>query len=94
MDYQNIRLMMSQGARKMGLADWKMGASYVCSTTYVREFIKARPELAAYKSSHIDLLRSKKATTQVHACVSRWYKLYQRAINQPHKLRHAALMRF
>ena len=37
---------------------------------YVRNFVKTRPELRAYKTGHIDPLRAKKATAQVLALVA------------------------
>jgi hypothetical protein len=67
MDYQAIRLMFSQAAAEMKLVDWKRGDAYVVSRTYVRNFVKSRPELRAYTAGHIDAVRAKKATVQVHA---------------------------
>jgi hypothetical protein len=64
MDYQDIRHMMSQAAADAKRVDWKSGQPYVCSTSYVAAFVRSRPELRAYKTSHIDPLRSKKATAQ------------------------------
>lgn len=69
MDQQAVRLMLSNAAKKMGRVDWRRGDTYVVSRTYVAAFIKSRPELRTYKSSHIDPLRSKKATSQVCVCV-------------------------
>jgi hypothetical protein len=66
MDYQAIRLMFSQAAAEMKLVDWKRGDCYVVSRSYVRKFVKSRPELRAYKAGHIDAVRAKKATVQVH----------------------------
>ena len=63
-DYQQIRLMMSDAARRAKRTDWTHGKAYVVSTSYVSAFVRGRPELQAYKASHIDPLRSKKATAK------------------------------
>ena len=65
MDYQQIRLMFSEAAAKMQRVDWKWGQPFVCSTTYVAEFVRKCPELQAFKVSHVDPLRARKATPQV-----------------------------
>lgn len=65
MDYQAIRLMLSEAAADMNRVDWKRGDAYVVSRSYVRKFVKSRPELRAYKAGHIDPVRAKKATCQV-----------------------------
>ena len=70
LDYQLIRTQFSEAAATKGAIDWKTGEAFVVSTGYVSEFVRKRPELKAYKMSHIDPLRSKKATAQVLAmCV-------------------------
>jgi hypothetical protein len=68
LDYQNIRVMFAEAAAKAGRIDWKTGEPHVVSHAYVAEFVKNRPELHAYKVSHVDPLRSKKATAKVCAC--------------------------
>ena len=65
MDYQQIRLMFSEAAAKMHRVDWKWGQPYVCSTSYVADFVRDHPELKAFKMSHIDPIRARKATPQV-----------------------------
>ncbi|KAL1522343.1 hypothetical protein AB1Y20_017335 [Prymnesium parvum] len=65
MDYQQIRCMFSRAASAMGRQEWKPGEPYVCSTTYVARFVENRPELRAFKTSHVDPLRAKKATVEV-----------------------------
>ena len=67
MDYQAIQLMFSEAARDMKLVDWRKGDAPVVSISYVRAFVKNAPELHSYKTSHIDPLRAKKATTKVRA---------------------------
>ena len=47
LDYQQIRLMFSEAAAKMKRVDWKWGQPYICSTTYVAEFVRRSPELKA-----------------------------------------------
>ena len=51
----------------MKLVDWRKGDAPVVSISYVRAFVKNAPELHSYKTSHIDPLRAKKATTKVRA---------------------------
>eukprot|EP00966_Prymnesium_polylepis_P052384 1213050-Prymnesium_polylepis.1 len=65
LDYQNIRVMFAEAAAKAGRIDWKTGEPHVVSHAYVAEFVKSRPGLHAYKVSHVDPLRSKKATAKV-----------------------------
>jgi hypothetical protein len=69
MDYDAIRQMFSEAAAESGRVDWKRGDAYVCGETYVRDFVKSRPELKASKAGHVDPLRAKKATSQVCICV-------------------------
>ena len=73
MDYQQIRLMFSEAAARMNRVDWKWGQPFVCSTSYVADFVREHPELKAFKMSHIDPLRAKKATPQVFAIDSHLY---------------------
>ena len=71
MDLQALRLMFSHAAKDMKRVDWKLGDEPAVSRPYVTDFIKKRPELRMYKASHIDPIRSKKATPQVkreHCC--------------------------
>eukprot|EP00966_Prymnesium_polylepis_P205335 4758162-Prymnesium_polylepis.1 len=56
LDYQLIRTQFSEAAAARGLVDWKTGQTFVESTGYVSEFVRKRPELKAYKMSHIDPL--------------------------------------
>ena len=65
MDTKQIQIMMSQAASKKGMVDWKRGQPPAVSATYVRDFIKHHPELKSLKTSHVDPLRTKKATHQV-----------------------------
>ena len=65
LDYRQIRVMMSEAAAKKFGMQWDGGQRCVCSTSYVAKFVKSRPELRAFKTSHIDPLRAKKATAQV-----------------------------
>ena len=64
LDYQLIRTQFSEAAATKGAIDWKTGEAFVVSTGYVSEFVRKRPELKAYKMSHIYPLRSKKANAQ------------------------------
>ena len=61
MDTHAIRAMFSTAARDMKIVD----RGYVCSPTYVRNFIRSHKELTSCKASHIDPLRSKKASATV-----------------------------
>lgn len=65
LDYQQIRHMFSHAAARMKRVHWEAGHAYVCSTTYVADFVNSRDELKAFKASHVDPLRAKKATSQV-----------------------------
>eukprot|EP00966_Prymnesium_polylepis_P068167 1584445-Prymnesium_polylepis.1 len=67
LDFQNIRLMFQAAAKKAGRIDWLTGQPFAVSRGYVRKFVTARPELHPYTMSHIDPLRSKKATAKVNA---------------------------
>ena len=58
-----------EAAAKVGRIDWKTGEPHVVSHAYVAEFVKSRPGLHAYKVSHVDPLRSKKATAKVCFCL-------------------------
>ena len=72
MDLQALRLMFSHAAKDMNRVDWRLGDKPVVSRKYVSDFINKRPELRMYKASHIDPIRSKKASPQVnereHCC--------------------------
>lgn len=68
LDYQQIRCMFSHAAANMNKMPWKPGEPYVCSTSYVAKFVQTRPELRAFKASHVDPLRAKKATAEVCPC--------------------------
>ena len=65
MDFEAIRCVFVDAVRREQKVDWRTGKLYKVSLTYVRDFVESRPELKAYKASHIDPLRSKKATDQV-----------------------------
>ncbi|KAL1527748.1 hypothetical protein AB1Y20_009133 [Prymnesium parvum] len=65
MDYQQIQCMFSRAASAMGRQEWKPGDQYVCSTAYVAKFVQNRAELRAFKTSHVDPLRARKATVEV-----------------------------
>ena len=65
MDLQALRLMFSHAAKDMKRVDWRQGDKPVVGRTYVIDFLKKRPELRMYKASHIDPIRSKKASPQV-----------------------------
>ena len=68
MDIKAIQRLFSKHAKETGRSDWKSGDPYVVCETYVRDFVKSRPALMAFKASNIDPLRSKKATATVGAC--------------------------
>lgn len=68
MDYSAIQRLFSKAANEMGRVDWKTGQPYAVSLTYVRDFVKNRPALKAYKLSNIDPMRAKKATLSVCIC--------------------------
>ena len=70
LDYQQVRMLFADAARRKGRIDPRTGEPFKCSTSYVAAFIAARPELKAFKASHIDPLRSKKATAQVMCAYS------------------------
>ena len=65
MDYSNIQRMMRDVVKKRELIDWKTGEMFVVSRKYVADFVRNRPALRCFKMSHIDPLRSKKATAKV-----------------------------
>ena len=65
MDFSNIQRMMRDVVRKRQLIDWKTGELFVVSRKFVTEFVRKRPSLRCFKMSHIDPLRSKKATSKV-----------------------------
>ena len=65
MEYALIREMFLVAIEKDQRIDPVTGELYHIGITYVREFINSRPELMALKASHIDPLRSKKATAEV-----------------------------
>ena len=64
-DYSNIQRMMRDVEKKRELVDWKTGEMFVVSRKYVADFVRNRPALRCFKMSHIDPLRSKKATAKV-----------------------------
>ena len=70
LDYQQVRMLFADAARRKGRIDPRTGEPFKCSTSYVAAFIAAGTELKAFKASHIDPLRSKKATAQVMCAYS------------------------
>ena len=67
MDYAAIGDMMCEAAKEAGRIDYMTGKPFIIGPTYVAAFVKARPELAAFRASNIDPLRAKKGTAQVCA---------------------------
>lgn len=67
MEFARIRDMFADAVRRDQRIDPLTGVLYKTSISYVRDFVNSRPELMAIKASHIDPLRSKKATAQVSA---------------------------
>lgn len=65
MDYKQIGCMFAEAAKRKGCIDPNTGKAYVCGKDFVSHFVKSRPELHAYKTSHVDVLRAKKATYEV-----------------------------
>ena len=65
--YKEIRKMMEGAGRK-----WRQNDEFSVCITYVRDFVKGRPELAAAKTANIDPLRTKKASPQVPVMLPFW----------------------
>ncbi|KAL1525482.1 hypothetical protein AB1Y20_020338 [Prymnesium parvum] len=78
LDYQQIRCMFSHAAANMNKMAWKPGEPYVCSTSYVARFVQMRPELRAFKASHVDPLRAKKASAEVR---DQFFDLFERMVS-------------
>lgn len=66
MDFDNIRDMFADAAERKGAVDAWTGQPYACGMDMVARFVQSRLELKAFKASHVDPLRAKKATYQVH----------------------------
>lgn len=66
MDFDNVRDMFADAAERKRAVDAWTGQPYVCGMDMVARFVHSRPELRAFKASHVDPLRAKKATYQVY----------------------------
>lgn len=65
MDYREIRSMFNLALCKRHARAGLTGPAPEVSMSFVGEYVRNRPELKAYKTSHVDPLRAKKATAEV-----------------------------